>query len=169
MRDVNTGQRWRLPWALSIGVLVLSAACEGPDREYVDDNPVGGVGGTPKKSGGGPGTGGTGVAGGGGASGSTSTSLGGASGNASSAGGGAAGVPPVSGAAGSPTGGGAGTAGSTQKVRNTSNRMAAVSGGHLMTSSNYRLLLTNGEAPAGNSVMSSANYQLQCGFVGVSQ
>ncbi|MCA9598088.1 MAG: hypothetical protein KC776_32470 [Myxococcales bacterium] len=44
--------------------------------------------------------------------------------------------------------------------------MDLVSGGTVMTSSNYRLILTTGQGPGGNGVLKSTNYRLNGGFVG---
>jgi hypothetical protein len=47
--------------------------------------------------------------------------------------------------------------------------LAAVSGGAVMTSANYKLISTTGQAPGGNSVMGSAGYKLRGGVVGATQ
>jgi hypothetical protein len=44
-----------------------------------------------------------------------------------------------------------------------------VSGGTVMTSPSYRLILTTGEGPGGNGVMTSANYRMNGGLVGATQ
>jgi hypothetical protein len=46
---------------------------------------------------------------------------------------------------------------------------ATVSGGNIMQSPGYRLILTTGEGPGGNTNASSTNHQLQGGLVGATQ
>jgi hypothetical protein len=46
---------------------------------------------------------------------------------------------------------------------------ALAPGGNRMTSDNYTLILTTGESPEGNTVMSSDSYQLKSGLVGVTE
>jgi hypothetical protein len=38
-----------------------------------------------------------------------------------------------------------------------------------MTSTNFKVILTTGESPGGNGVMSSSNYKLRGGVVGATQ
>jgi hypothetical protein len=45
----------------------------------------------------------------------------------------------------------------------------SLTGGNLMTSNNYRLLLSTGEGPGGNNVMQSTNYVLLGGLIGATQ
>jgi len=47
--------------------------------------------------------------------------------------------------------------------------MDLVSGGSVMTSSNYRLILTTGQGPGANGTSTSTNYRLRTGVVGVTQ
>ena len=47
--------------------------------------------------------------------------------------------------------------------------MAFVSGGTVMTSANYRLILTTGESPGGNGVSTSSSYRMNGGLVGATQ
>jgi hypothetical protein len=47
--------------------------------------------------------------------------------------------------------------------------MDLVAGGTVMTSANYKLVLTTGQGPGGNGVMTSASYTLQGGVVGSTQ
>jgi hypothetical protein len=44
-----------------------------------------------------------------------------------------------------------------------------VSGGTVMTSASYRLILTTGEGPGGNGVMKSQSYRFNGGLVGATQ
>ncbi len=44
--------------------------------------------------------------------------------------------------------------------------MDLVSGGTVMNSTNYRLILTTGQGPGGNGVSKSTNYRLNGGLVG---
>jgi len=46
---------------------------------------------------------------------------------------------------------------------------ALVSGGTVMTSSSYRLVLTTGQSPGGNGIFTSNSYRLQGGVVGATQ
>ena len=47
--------------------------------------------------------------------------------------------------------------------------MDIVAGGTIMTSSRYQLVLTTGQGPGGNAVMTSPGYRLQAGLVGVTE
>jgi hypothetical protein len=47
--------------------------------------------------------------------------------------------------------------------------MNLVSGGNVMTSSSYRLILTTGQSPGGNGVLKSSSYTLRGGVVGATQ
>jgi len=47
--------------------------------------------------------------------------------------------------------------------------MDLVAGGTVMSSENYRLVLTAGQGPGGNGVMTSGSYRLQGGLVGTTQ
>jgi hypothetical protein len=47
--------------------------------------------------------------------------------------------------------------------------MGLVSGGTVMKSAGYKLVLTTGQSPGGNGVMSSTNYKLRSGVVGATQ
>ncbi len=47
--------------------------------------------------------------------------------------------------------------------------LAVVAGGNVMTSTNYRLVLTTGEGPGGNAAATSTNYRLQGGLVGATE
>ncbi len=47
--------------------------------------------------------------------------------------------------------------------------MAMVSGGHVVRSPGYQLILSVGQAPGGNAVLVSSSYQLQSGLVGATQ
>jgi hypothetical protein len=47
--------------------------------------------------------------------------------------------------------------------------MDMVSGGTVMTSTNYRLITTTGQGPGGNGVMTSTNYRINGGLVGATK
>jgi hypothetical protein len=47
--------------------------------------------------------------------------------------------------------------------------MDMMSGGNVMSSTNFKLILSTGQGPGGNSVMTSATYRLAGGLVGASQ
>ncbi|MCA9596696.1 MAG: hypothetical protein KC776_25440 [Myxococcales bacterium] len=47
--------------------------------------------------------------------------------------------------------------------------MAMLSGGTVMSSTNYKLVLSTGQSPGGNGVMTSTSYRLQGGIVGATQ
>lgn len=106
----------------------------------------------------------SGLAGSGGSSGSTGEggSAGQATGGSSAGTGGSAGT----GNAGS---GGTGTGGTNGGPVGVQVRaMGTVPAGAQMSSGSYRLTLTGGEAPGGNSVASSGNFKLKSGLVGLS-
>ncbi len=46
---------------------------------------------------------------------------------------------------------------------------ATVAGGQSMKSTNYQLVMTVGQGPGGNAVMSSSTYKLRAGVVGATQ
>jgi len=47
--------------------------------------------------------------------------------------------------------------------------MDIVAGGTVMTSASYQLVLTTGQGPGGNAVLTSPRYRLQAGLVGVTE
>jgi len=47
--------------------------------------------------------------------------------------------------------------------------MDMMSGGNVMSSANYKLILSTGQGPGGNGVMKSATYRLNGGLVGATQ
>jgi hypothetical protein len=47
--------------------------------------------------------------------------------------------------------------------------MDVVSGGTVMKSTSYKLVLTTGQSPGGNGVMASTNFKLRSGVVGATQ
>jgi hypothetical protein len=47
--------------------------------------------------------------------------------------------------------------------------MAVLSGGTVMKSAGYKLILSTGESPGGNATMSSSNFKLRSGVVGATQ
>jgi hypothetical protein len=47
--------------------------------------------------------------------------------------------------------------------------MDTVSGGTVMTSSSYRLVLTTGQGPGGNGTLTSTSYRIHGGLVGATQ
>ena len=44
-----------------------------------------------------------------------------------------------------------------------------MSGGNVMSSTNYKLILSTGQGPGGNGVMTSTTYRLNGGLVGATQ
>lgn len=116
------------------------------------DGGIGGTGGKTDGGIGGSGGGGTGGAGG-------SAGAGGSGGVAGS--GGTAGSGGVAGAAGAGGTGGAQGGGKPG--------MDMMSGGNVMKSASYTLILSTGQGPGGNGVMKSTNYHLNGGLVGATQ
>jgi hypothetical protein len=47
--------------------------------------------------------------------------------------------------------------------------MDLMSGGNVMTSQSYKLILSTGQGPGGNGVLESGNYRLNTGLVGATQ
>jgi len=47
--------------------------------------------------------------------------------------------------------------------------MAMMSGGNVMSSTNFKLILSTGQGPGGNGVMTSTTYRLHGGLVGATQ
>lgn len=47
--------------------------------------------------------------------------------------------------------------------------MDLVAGGTVMTSANYRLVVTTGQGPGGNGIQTSSSHRLQGGLVGSTQ
>jgi hypothetical protein len=117
------------------------------------------------------GCGADGGGGGGGIGGSAASA--GAAGSAGTAGGGTGGSSGSGGDSGSGGSGGiagaAGAGGTGGEPGGGSSAMATVSGGSVMSSANYRLILTSGEGPGGNGVMTSPSYRLNGGLVGATQ
>jgi hypothetical protein len=134
---------------ISLGLLCGSMVACGGSK---DINFIGGDG-----SGGTSGSGGTGgTAGSGGSGGSGGTAGSGATGGSG-------------GSAGEATTGAAGSAGQTGTGVAAGQGFALAPGGNRMESDNYTLILTTGESPEGNTIMSSDNYRLKSGLVGVTE
>lgn len=47
--------------------------------------------------------------------------------------------------------------------------MDIMSGGQVMSSASYKLILSTGQGPGGNGVMTSSSYRLNGGLVGATQ
>lgn len=62
-----------------------------------------------------------------------------------------------------------GTPGGNANAKKGHPAMDTVSGGTVMTSTNYRLVLTTGQGPGGNGVLTSTSYRIQGGLVGATQ
>lgn len=150
------------------GLFVLLHACGGDDRTFGTEE-TGGAGGAGGKAAGGGGAKPTGGSGGktpGGAGGdsggngaSAGTDSGGTDAGGAGAGGGAGGNDNEGGAGGEPV----------VDVDPGSPGSALVSGGNVMTSAKYRLVLTTGEGPGGTQVLQSRNYKLIGGLVGTTE
>lgn len=125
-------------------IAVPASGCGGSTRTFADE--TGGAGGSGADASGGTAGDASGGSSAGGTGGDASGGTGGTGGDAS---GGVAGT------------GGSGPIGYPG--------LAVVPGGTVMKSANYTLVLTSGESPGGNGVMSSSNYRLQGGFVGATQ
>ena len=70
------------------------------------------------------------------------------------------------------TGGSGGSGGDDGGIAEVPERIPGsdtVSGGAIMKSDNFTLVLTTGQSPGGNELMRSANYRLQTGVIGVTQ
>jgi len=59
-----------------------------------------------------------------------------------------------------------GTPGGNANAKSGHPAMDSVSGGTVMTSSSYRLVLTTGQGPGGNGILTSPGYQIHGGLVG---
>jgi hypothetical protein len=73
------------------------------------------------------------------------------------------------GGAGTGGSGGTGGTGGTPEAPEGIPASDTVSGGALMTSDNFTLVLTTGQSPGGNGILRSTNYRLQTGVIGVTQ
>lgn len=158
------------------GLIVVLHACGGDDRTFGTEATGGddGSGGGGKSSGGG-----------GGKSSAGSKSTGGSAGKASGGGdpggndaggngatGGDTGGVDAGGSGGVNAGGSgneAGAGGDGIVVEPGRPGSALVSGGNVMTSAKYRLVLTTGEGPGGTQVLESTNYRLLGGLVGTTE
>jgi len=137
----------RLRIAAALGAcltaVLAASACGGSSSDRVFVSETGGEAGS---SGGGPTRGG--------AAGAAGTESSGGSGGRAAAGG---------------QGGEGGEGGAARPVSPVGEGMDWVSGGTLMTSDGYRLVLTTGQGPGTNGEMSTSNYRLYGGLVGVIQ
>jgi len=158
------GSMLRHPRLLALAALAGWAAlgCGSPDREYYDPNAEAGA-----SSGGSAGS-----SGGGGASTGGAANTGGATstGGVTSTGGGTA-------TGGTGPDGGTGGAGPTDAGQDQYTPpvvpgrpgMDLVAAGALISSTNYKLVLSVGEGPGGNGVMTSPSYTLKAGLIGTTQ
>lgn len=73
------------------------------------------------------------------------------------------------GTAGTAGAAGVGGVGGTEPVTPGAPGLALTSGGDVLQSPGYSLVLVTGEAPGGNGIMTSAGYRLQLGLVGTTQ
>ena len=146
---------------------IVGISCSAKDRSFVDVNDLGGSGGSAPTTGGTENLGGEPPMAGAPSTGGTSkggTSAGGTSG--SSVGGAPlGGEPPVGGEAGMAGAGGVPIIPPDPGAPG----FGLVVGGVVMSSKNFTLLSTTGEAPGGQQVMSSTNFTLASGLVGTTQ
>ena len=132
-------------WGTLVGVVALVYACSGSERDYGD-----------------------GSSGKGGAANGGGSALGGKSaGGAATTGG----KEPSGGVGGDASGGtpNAGAGGEPVDVNPGRPGSALVSGGQLMVSKSYRLVMTTGESPGGTQVLTSKGFRLVGGVIGTTQ
>jgi hypothetical protein len=167
------------------GLFVLLHACGGDDRDFGSEE-TGGAGGANAGTGGGKATGGGGGAKATGGSGGKATGGNGPTTGGSDAGGGgndAGGNGPTAGTDSggmNPGGAGAGGVGGENNEGGAGGEpvvvvdpgrpgSALVTGGNVMSSAKYRLVLTTGEGPGGTQVLKSQNYTLIGGLIGTTE